>query len=241
MTRFVAHRRLSLRCRPNHSCGPHAVVRWPLSLIICSLTISLAACGGASNTPAASPPTATLAPTANTSGITGDFVGTVPDLEAGVAITTDGQNVIAYLSDGTPNHITYALWFQGQVSNNTFNLDNISTVEMSGLISASGVTGTVTLSDGSNHTFSASPIAAGSQAGLYRGELNVGGVDYVAGWYILSAGAATNGAPTVGGGVLNEQTNTPLAAPTPDFTQKSVTVSGIGTFTLHYCHLAQCS
>lgn len=218
-----------------------ATARWPLSLFLCSLVFVLAACGNAGNTPATSPPTATLAPTATTSGATGDFVGTVPDLDAGIAISTDGQNVIVYLSDGTPTHITYAAWFQGQLTNNTFNLDNISTVEITGLVSASSVTGTVTLQDGSNHTFSASPVATGNQAGLYRAELNDGGVDYLGGWFILNSGEATDGTPSEGGGVLDEQTDTPFTAPTPNFTQKTVTVTGIGTFTLHYCHLAQCA
>lgn len=241
---FFSLLRRMFRWEMNHTCrrgGSGVMTRWPLALLICSLALGLAACGGAGNSPATSPPTATTAPTASTSGIAGDFVGTVPDIDAGVAISTDGQNVIVYLSDGTPTHITYAAWFQGPLTSNTFNLDNISTIEITGLVSASSVTGTVTLQDGSNHTFSAAPVATGSQAGLYRGEINDGGVDYIGGWFILNAGEATDGTPSEGGGVLDQQTDTPITAPTPNFAQKSDTVTGIGTFTLSYCHLAQCT
>ncbi|HLY29701.1 MAG TPA: hypothetical protein VKQ36_01610, partial [Ktedonobacterales bacterium] len=172
---------------------PRAMV----SALAGAVILLLAACGALSAGPSsAASPTAT--PSTATSGIAGDFVGTIPDLQAGIAISSNGHNVLVYFSDGTPSRMTYALWFQGALSNNTFSLTNIATVEVTGLITTSLVTGAVTLADGSNHDFTAEPTPTGSQAGLYRSELTVNGVGYLGGWYVLDPGASATEAPLEG-------------------------------------------
>ncbi|HUY79142.1 MAG TPA: hypothetical protein VMV29_20410 [Ktedonobacterales bacterium] len=203
--------------------------------LLATLTATLAACGA----PGSVAPTPT-----NTSIVTaeGDFLGTVAGLNAGIAITTDGSNALIYIGDGTPTHVTISTWMQGADTNNILDVTSSTNVQVSALITPTNVSGNVIFTlTSQTYTFTANALTSRGVPGLYRSSLTVGGVDYQGGWYVLPDGASAGSAPTMGGAVVNLQTNALIASPTPDFTALSVAVPSVGTFTLHYCHFGACA
>ncbi len=187
--------------------------------------------------------TAAPAPT-NTSVVTveGDYIGTIPGLNAAIAITTDGNNALVYIGDGTPTQVTYSAWMQGQDVNNVLSITSSFNLEVSALLTTNTASGNVTVTGSSNtYTFTASVITSRGGPGVYQGKLTVGGVDYLGGWFVLPPGAATGTIPAMGGGVINQQTRALITSPTPNFTALTVTVPTVGEFTLHECHFGACS
>ncbi len=219
-------------------------------MLILSLAILLVACG--------SMPSSVL-PTATTAALMkGEFVGDASNL-AGIALSTNGQRVIAYVCDGTDKHISLAEWFSGPVTNNGIDLTNAHGAHLVAALSAQAITGTVTLKDGRSAPFTARLLPhPGSDYGLFRSEQTMGGVRYLGGWMFNPAGFArisvggedylasalvpfpTCCIPDAGGfGIINEQTGALIFGPFPDsFT--NATIPHLGTFRLTPCRLGQC-
>lgn len=176
----------------------------------------------------------------------------------------------AYTCDGdNQHHITFAQWFfKGNVTNNTVDLTNAGGAHLVATFTSRAATGTVTLPDGKSFPFTANAITdPASKAGLYRSELTVGGVSYLAGWIVpteqalnpLSTPTAFVGglfAPAedlvrsccheccMSGGIINERTKQLLAVPRfflQDLTAGQVVVPNVGTFALAHCRDGQCS
>ena len=151
---------------PKHSPG--------LILAVLFALIGLAACGSSTATPAATP-TSTAAPVA------GDFVGVFNTVD-GIAISTNGQQLIAYVCDGPPSHaVTVSVWFKGAVSHNAADLTAANGFHLVVSWTAQAARGTVSLSNGPSFPFTATAVSAAMGPGLYRDEETFGGVRYLAG------------------------------------------------------------
>lgn len=228
-----------------------------LILIVLFALTGLAACGGS-----ASPPAAT--PTSTVASVAGDFVEVTNNVD-GIALSTNGQQLLAYACDGTATHaITFSVWFQGAVSHNAVNLTAVNGSHLVATLTAQAASGTVTLSSGHSFSFTAPAVNVTTGAGLYRGEEIFAGVRYLGGWIILTKPAAIS-APASGAllsvvplvdvhnlppllkpgaaGIINEQTGALLAWPaliSQDIAARRVTVPNLGTFTMKQCRQAQC-
>ncbi len=113
----------------------------------------------------------------------GDYVGQLQGLERGaIAISTDGRSVLAYVCDGTAEHVTVAQWFKGTPSANTLSL-GAGRATLDARLDTDRASGTVTLADGRTFAFRAVAVAdPAASAGLFRSELDSGGHHYIAGW-----------------------------------------------------------
>ncbi len=194
--------------------------------------------------------------------VNGEFVGHVGTL-VDFGLSTDGQNVIAYLCDGTNVQQTLAEWFKGTVTNNSIDITNAHGVHLVATLTPQAATVTITLTDGSSLTFDAPSIPdPGSAFGLYRSQQTVSGVQYVGGWIIPPTNPASSGVgpqavlvsdqlrfPTCcvpnglnRGAIINEQTGALLPSPSIEAFSNpmSVEVPDLGTFKLHLCTQAQC-
>jgi hypothetical protein len=225
-------------------------------VLIVAVILLLAACGGTASsvthTPAAAPTAAAL--------VKGEFVG-VAGSPAGIALSTNGRQVIAYFCNGTFQHISLAQWFSGPVTGNRIDITNAHGAHLVATVTAQAITGTVTLDDGTPAPFTARliPHPGTDNYGLFRSEETFHGVRYLGGWMfnpvpLASARTATGTEaalasvmvpmPTCcipdagGGGIINEQTGALIITPHVDGT--SVTVPGLGTFRLTPCREAQC-
>ena len=229
-------------------CGP---------VLIVAFTVLLAACGGTASSSVTHTPAA--APTATAAALVkGEFTGAAGSL-AGIGLSTNGRQVIAYLCDGKPQHISLAQWFQGPVTSTGIDITNAHGAHLVATVSAQAITGTVTLQDGRSAPFTARLISAsGSDYGLFRSEETFNGVRYLGGWIIppprlasARAGTGTEASlasvmvpmpvccnPDTHGGILDERTGALITS--PPFDGGSVTVPDVGTFRLTPCREAQC-
>ncbi len=223
--------------------------------LLLALTMGLSACGST---------VSSVTPTATTAALVqGEFVGDAVNL-AGIALSTNGQRVIAYLCDGTIKHISLAQWFKGAVTNNTIDLTNAQGGHLVATLTPQVVTGTITLNDGRSSSFTAHLLPNSGNTsgqyrfGLYRSEQTFNGVRYLGGWVLSPQdlvkapvweaflGSALIPLPTCCNpdtrewGIINEQTGALLISPKPDFPNQQVTVPNLGTFRLTLCSQAQC-
>jgi hypothetical protein len=147
-------------------------------VLIVAVIMSLAACG---STASSSSSSVTRTPTA-AALVKGEFAGDAGRL-AGIALSTNGQQVIACLCDGTGEHVSLAEWFKGPVTSNGIDITNAHAAHLVATVSAQAITGTVALHDGRSTPFTARLIPdPGSGYGLFRSEETFNGVRYVGGW-----------------------------------------------------------
>jgi hypothetical protein len=179
---------------------------------------------------------------------------------AGIAVSTNGRQVIAYLCNGDAQHVSLAEWFNGPVTSNGIDITNAHAAHLVATVSAQAITGTVTLRDGTSAPFTARLLPApGSGYGLFRSEETFNGVRYLGGWifnpsHFASARTAAGTDATLasvmvpmptccvpdpgGAGVRDEQTGALIVSPPVD--GASVTVPNLGTFQLTPCREARC-
>jgi hypothetical protein len=222
-------------------------------VLILALIALLAACSSA-DTSSATPAAFSAAPAATAAALVrGEFVGDAGDL-AGIALSTNGRQVIGYLCDGTGRHVSLAQWFMGPVTGTGIDITNAHGAHL---------VATVTLKDGRSAPFTARLLPdPGSTYGLFRSEQTFHGVRYLGGWILnppsfasarVGAGASAGVSltavllpdpvgfnPLRGGiGIINEQTGALIVSPLLD-NLVSVTVPGVGTFRLTHCLRARC-
>ena len=157
-----------------------------LILAVLLALILVSACGGSASAPAATP-------TITAASVAGEFVGVTNSAPA-IAISTNGQQLIAYACDGYPKQKhapTFAVWFKGAVSHNAANVTAANGSHLVVTLSSMAALGTVTLSSGHSFSFTAKIIPGTTGAGLYRGEETFAGVRYLAGWIIPTQETAT--------------------------------------------------
>ena len=230
-----------------------------------AVILLLAACGSTASSSSVTH-TPTAAPTA-AALVKGEFVGDAGQL-AGIALSTNGQQVIAYLCNGSYQHVSLAEWFKGPVTSSGIDITNAHGAHLVATVSAQAITGTVTLKDDTSAPFTARLLPApGRIYGLFRSEETFNGVHYLGGWifnppHFASAwtGTGTSGVsltsvmvpdpvccPPDGGvvgrvegvGIINEQTGALIVSPLVE-NIVSVTVPDLGTFRLTPCREAQC-
>jgi hypothetical protein len=234
-------------------------------VLIVALSLLLAACAGtASSSPATHTPAAAPTSTPTTTALAkGEFVGDAGHL-AGIALSTNGRQVIAYLCNGDAQQLSLAEWFKGPVTSSGIDITNAHGAHLAATVSAQAITGTVTLKDGTSAPFTARLLPApGSDYGLFRSEETFHGVRYLGGWIFnpphfasvqMEPGTPASGVfltsvmvpmPVCcvpddrGAGIINEQTGALIKSP-PVETIASVTVPGLGVFQLTPCREAQC-
>lgn len=136
------------------------------------------------------------------------WVGHVDGTDAFVAVVAGGGRVVAYVCDGDAG---VGEWFAGEAeSDDAFSLTAPSGAAITARDDAGAWAGSVTLADGTTHSFSAVP--ADGDAGLYRVESAEATRDGIeAGWIVDNEGAlrgfhrvrgATRTAPPLSGGSL---------------------------------------
>lgn len=214
--------------------------------LLLALPLLLAACG---STPATASPTRVRGEFTQVLSL-GDF-----------ALSTDGQQVIAYLCDGTAVHLSMAEWFKGSVTQQTIDLTNAHGSHLTATLTPHAVTGTITLKDGRSSPLNAPLIAdPGHAYGLYRSEQTIQGVPYLGGWInnppeqqtsspggvqaFLTGPQITCCNPEDRGGIINEQTGALVISPLPnfppDYPTAQVVVPNLGTFRPTLCRLGTC-
>jgi hypothetical protein len=123
-------------------------------VLILALIALLAACSSA-DTSSATPAAFSAAPAATAAALVrGEFVGDAGDL-AGIALSTNGRQVIGYLCDGTGRHVSLAQWFMGPVTGTGIDITNAHGAHLVATVTAQAITGTVTLKDGRSAPFTA--------------------------------------------------------------------------------------
>ena len=177
------------------------------------------------------------------------------------ALSTDGQQVIAYLCDGTSATLTLAEWFQGAVTHQKIDLTTAHGAHLVASLTSQAVTGTITLKDGRSSPLNAPLIADPANAyGLYRSEQTFQGVKYLGGWInnppdqqtsapkgipaFLTEPRVTCCNPEDRGGIINEQTGALVISPMPnfppDYPHPQAIVPNLGTFQLTLCKQGTC-
>jgi hypothetical protein len=117
----------------------------------------------------------------------GSFVGLLEETDAYVAIISDGENLVGYVSDGK----TVSTWFKGDVDGASANLTARTEQEL-GEVEFLGDTadGEIEIDD-EQHSFSAE-LAVGD-AGLYRAAEEDGERTVEVGWVMLNDGSQRGG------------------------------------------------
>jgi hypothetical protein len=151
-------------------------------VLIVAISLLLAACGSTASSSSVTR-TPTAAPTAAAAALVkGEFVGDAGQL-AGIALSTNGQQVIAYLCNGSYQHLSLAEWFKGPVTSTGIDITNAHGAHLVATVSAQAITGTVTLKDGTSAPFTARLLPdPGRIYGLFRSEETFHGVRYLGGW-----------------------------------------------------------
>jgi len=218
-------------------------------VLIGALIMLLAACGStaSSSTPAASSatPAATAAPL-----VRGEFVSRWGSAN-GIALSTNGTQVVAYLCNGTFKHVTLEQWFKGPVTGNHINITNAAGTRLAATVTAQAITGTATLTNGHSWTFTAYLVptsAVNTGHGLFRSEETFDGVSYLGGWVFPVTASLTSAVFPVmvgplpeWGGIIDVKTSALIASPPVDAANPfRVTVPDVGTFVLTQCLQAQC-
>jgi len=228
-----------------------------LGTVLIGFSLFLAACGGA-----ASSSSVTHTPAA-AALVEGEFVGDAGQL-AGIALSTNGRQVIAYLCNGDAHSLSLLEWFKGPVTSTGIDITNAHGAHLVATMSVQAITGTVTLKDGTSAPFTARLLPdPGSGYGLFRSEETFHGVHYLGGWIFnpphfasvqrgpgtpasgISLTSAMVPMPVCcdpmerGNGIINEQTGALIKSP-PVENIASVTVPGLGTFRLTPCREARC-
>jgi hypothetical protein len=250
-------------------CGKEKIAVTQLKCVPVLIVVSimlLAACGSTASSSSVTHTPAAASTATAAALVKGEFVGDAGQL-AGIALSTNGRQVIAYLCNGGYQHVSLAEWFKGAVTSTGINITNAHGAHLAATVSAQAITGTVTLKDSTSAPFTARLLPApGRVYGLFRSEETFHGVRYLGGWIFnpphfasVWTGPASEVSltsamvpdpvccPPNGGvvsrveglGIIDEQTGALIVSP-PVENIASVTVTGVGTFQLTPCREAQC-
>lgn len=149
-------------------------------------------------------------PGATPTGAQGTYMGEIPNIQdpaalTWVALNTHGDEVTAFVTDGSKDHApTFAHWYKGTMHNQRLVAPAIGTNQgqLEATLTSDTAIGKITLPDGRAIPFTADalrPVSTGTGAGLYRAEKTVNGDDYVAGWIVTPnpTAATNNGNPSI--------------------------------------------
>ena len=153
-------------------CGP---------VLIVATIMLLAACRSAASSATHTP---TAAPTATAAALVkGEFVGDAGRL-AGIAVSTNGRQVIAYLCNGDARQLSLAESFKGPETSTGIDITNAHGAHLVATVTHKPL-GIVTLKDGRSAPFTARLLPdPGRIYGLFRSEETFNGVRYLGGWIL---------------------------------------------------------
>jgi hypothetical protein len=134
--------------------------------------------------PAAPAPSSEAAPppTAEPASLQAVYTGRTDGREATVAVAVNGDRAAAYLCDGD----SIETWLQGSATGEQVSLTGRDTAALTGTISGSTMSGTVTTSTGLSWQFSADQ--AQPPAGIYEARTTIDGLATRIGWVVLPDG-----------------------------------------------------
>jgi len=142
-----------------------------LLITFCSMLLFLVGCGagpssGERNTQTAARLLLRATPTATTSlqiSEKGTYLGKSPGQHAWIGFISTGQQFVAFVTDGAPDHApTFAHWFRGPLANNAATATARARggqARLQVLLSSTQAVGTVTLADGKSIPFTANALA----------------------------------------------------------------------------------
>ena len=213
-------------------------------VLIGALMMLLAACGGTASS-ATTPAASSATPVATAAALVrGEFAGHTGAM--GIALSTNGKQVVAYICNGTPRSVTLAQWFSGPVTDGKIGITNPHGTHLAAIVTAKAITGTITLKNGSTTAFTANLVTnlATNPYGLYRSEETFNGTQYLAGWIISDPqgpgccmGVSHD---RIEGGILVVKTGALIPSPMLTTNTASVTVPGVGTFKPARCVQSEC-
>jgi hypothetical protein len=106
----------------------------------------------------------------------------------------EGMEVIVFITDGDPNEMglrgAYGEWFRGSI-NEEGAIDSLESdlgVEIWGPVTERTSTGAIRFEEDAIFSYRADLVSEDSNAGLYRQEDEVEGIEYTAGWIVLPDG-----------------------------------------------------
>jgi hypothetical protein len=106
----------------------------------------------------------------------------------------EGMEVIVFITDGDPNEMglrgAYGEWFRGSI-NEEGAIDSLESdlgVEVWGPVTERTSTGAIRFEEDAVFSYRADLVSEDSNAGLYRQEGEVEGIEYTAGWIVLPDG-----------------------------------------------------
>ena len=157
------------------------------------------------------------------------FVGAVQGTAAFVSVVVDGSRALAYICDGVPGDPagtapTIQAWFNGASDGATVDVQQASgRVQL--LLSATGMTGTVSLADGRRLAVNGQPVSA--DAGLYRADTAGAEGKGVAGWILAADGQQRGGFGVESGGAPKISGVRPLTLSQPTFSLQGLATARI--------------
>jgi hypothetical protein len=113
----------------------------------------------------------------------GSFVGQVDGSNAFIGIVSNGRNLLAYVCDGDQSGATAADWFHGTTDGTNVDATTANGAHLVATLAPNGADGYYTDASGVVYSFHAD--VAGTDSGLFRGDLNVDGGQWVGGWVVL--------------------------------------------------------
>jgi hypothetical protein len=143
----------------------------------------LVACGTEAAPPTATPPAG--------SGDGFVFVGTVAETQAFIGLVRNATTLTAFVCDGTPTQPTTLWGWFSAGPGSSFDITNAQGTRLTGSVTATGSSGTLTLASGQVYNFSA---AAAQSGGVFRAEPTTGDKSYVVGWIVQDDGQQRGGA-----------------------------------------------
>jgi hypothetical protein len=115
----------------------------------------------------------------------GDYVGVI-DIRGGrIALSSDGQQALVYICNGTDKDpATIGKWLHGDSAGDSIHA-SAAGVTVAAKLQGDRASGSVTMADGRAYRFLAGTYAYGqANAGLYRSAATFNGVPYVGGWIV---------------------------------------------------------
>ncbi|HZU85473.1 MAG TPA: hypothetical protein VE987_21225 [Polyangiaceae bacterium] len=144
------------------------------------LACALGACGGLASPGA--PRSADAGATADGGAAALVLVGDVPGTDARVGIVATADHARLFFCGGASSVLSLTHWFSadiGATQRIAFDAGMVQPFAIDGSFGPGGATGTVVLADGQSRVFEASPVAAGTIAGVYEADSSCGKVGLI--------------------------------------------------------------
>ncbi len=230
--------------------GIHFVCHITSALLLGSCLFLLLGCDSTSVRPPLSSSLSPISSSPSLAPVQGSFVGEVTSVDDTqtpamryetnlfIGLVSNGKQILACLTDGTPHDVTLFIWYIGDIHNGVADLQNTASdpgladavpETMHVTLSSDTITGMLRISPGTDaHNvfpyqyrleFHASLVSAVGKAGVYRAQPTLDHQSYTAAWVVLpdgqQRGASANLVPV---GSTSYSRVTPVLSLPPDAT-----------------------